>query len=425
MEDMGRKMQALAKRMLPQDANYDEAKVPKYELPDPLILSDGTRVADARTWFEKRRPEILALFEKLMYGRSPGRPEQMSYELTDVDRDALGGRATRKQISVHFTAVGEPRMDVLIYIPNNRRGSAPAFVELNMLGNQSIHPDPGIALYQGWVPDFAGRALGNLGVVNNHATEASRGVMAPMCPLERILERGYAIATACLSDLDPDFDDGFQNGVHPLFYRAGQTKPAPDEWGTIAAWAWGMSRILDYLETDADIDSHRAIVLGTSRMGKTALWAGARDERFALVIPNESGCCGASLSRRLFGETIARLNNAFPHWLCGNSKQYNNHENALPVDQHMLIALVAPRPVYVASAEEDLWCDPRGEFLGAKHADPVYRLLGTDGLAVEEMPDLHQPVTSTIGYHIRAGGHGITAYDWERFMDFADRHLGQ
>ncbi len=425
MEDIGSKMQAMAKQLLPKGFIYDEARVPQYQLPDPLILADGAPVVDARTWFEKRRPEILALFEQQMYGRAPGRPEQMSFELTDVDRDALGGMATRKQVSVHFTVADEPRMDLLIYIPHGRTGPAPAFVELNMLGNQSLHSDPGIALYGGWVPDFGGRALGNLGIVDHRVTEASRGVLASFLPLEHILERGYAIATACLSDLDPDWDDGFQNGVHPLFYASGQTKPAADEWGTIAAWAWGMSRIMDYLETDADIDSHRVIVQGTSRLGKTALWAGAQDERFALVIPNESGCCGAALSRRQFGETVARINASFPHWFCGNFKPYGNNEDALPVDQHMLVALVAPRPVYIASAEEDLWSDPRGEFLGAKHAAPVYRLLGSDGLAIEEMPGLHQPVMSTIGYHIRSGGHGITAYDWERFMDYADLHLGK
>jgi len=417
-------------KTLPPNAIYDEVQVPAYELPDPLVLADGSPVTDARTWAERRRPEILRLFEEHVYGRAPRRPESISFETTSVDRKALGGKATRKEISIRLAGQGSAAIDVLVYIPNARSGPAPAFVGLTYLGNQEIHPDPGITLYRKWVPSFGGAGFPDLGVRDNRATEATRGALAAMWPVERLLERGYALAVACTGDLDPDWHDGYQNGLHPFFYRPGQTAPAPDEWGALGVWAWGMSRILDYLETDADIAARRVAVTGTSRLGKAALWAGAQDERFALVIPNESGCGGAALSRRRFGETVARINTTFPHWFCGNFKRYNDHEDALPVDQHMLVALVAPRPVYLASAEEDLWSDPRGEFLAAYHAAPVYRLLGTDGLsvdgqAVKEMPGLHQPIMSTIGYHIRAGKHSVTTYDWERFMDFADLHMGR
>jgi len=399
----------------PDNTNYDESKVGAYTLPDPLVLQNGERVRNADTWYQRRRPEILRLFETNVYGRTPAKKLRTTFELASLDKSALGGKAIRKQVTVHFSSGKDGRkMDLLLYVPVEARKPVPVFLGLNFDGNQTVDADPGIRLGEVWVRGKRQPASGS-----------SRGSAASEWQVEKILARGYALATAYYGDIEPDFAGRMQYGVRPLFFRPGQTEPAPDDWGAIGAWAWGLSRAADYLKTDRDIDAQKIALMGHSRLGKTALWAGAQDTRFALVISNDSGEGGAALSRRNFGETIEHLNTAFPHWFCANYRKYNNRVEQLPLDHHMLLALIAPRPLYVASAEQDLWADPRGEFLSAVAAGPVYELLGKQGLGTDRMPAVSHPIMHTIGYHIRPGKHDVTAYDWDQYLAFADMHFGR
>ncbi len=400
-------------------ANYDESKIPSFTLPDPLVTAAGKPVADAETWRSTRRPELMQMFQEQVYGRGP-QPCQISAVVRSSKDDALGGKAIRREVTVAF---GDPNvtMDLLIYTPKGKKAS-PAFLGLNFKGNHSVDPDPTIRLNDRWMRPDGDR------VKDNRATEAARGVAASRWPAEMIVDRGYGLVTIYYGDIDPDFDDGFRNGIHGHFANQTASIPQGEKWGSIAAWAYGLSRALDYLQTDPLVDGQRVAVIGHSRLGKTSLWAGASDDRFQLVISNNSGCGGAALSRRAIGETIGRINTSFPHWFCDNYLKYNENEDACPVDQHELIALIAPRAVYVASATGDQWADPKGEFLAAKYADPVYRLLGSDGMGGDapptEMPAPDQPIKSgSIGYHLRTGKHDLTAYDWQQYLDFADRHL--
>ena len=393
------------------DVLYDEAKVPSYTLPDVL-----GGIHDAKAW-PARRQEILELYRKDVFGRSPGKPASMKFAVDGVDRSALGGRAVRKLVTISFG--GGPQMHMLLYLPAGKK-AAPVFLGLSFSGNQTVYNDPGIPLGEEWVRDPATRQM-----VKRTAPESSRGHAAEQWQLDAILRHGYGLATIYYGDIEPDFDGGMKYGVRPLFFRPGQTEPAADDWAAIGAWAWGLSRAMDYLETDRDVDAGHVAVFGHSRLGKTALWAGAQDTRFALVISNESGEGGAAISRRDYGERTEDLNAHFPHWFCLNFRQYNHREDQMPFDSHFLLGLIAPRPLYVASAEGDRWSDPRGEFLGAVNASRVYELLGKTGIGTDRFPELHQPIMHTVAYHIRAGKHDVTAYDWEQYLKFADMQWEQ
>jgi hypothetical protein len=395
----------------------DEADVPEYNLPDVLTHFNGRKVKTEKDWFKKQRPEILQKFTEEVYGKVPGVLNISDVKVWETSADALNGLAIRKQLSLFFKKADRNlEVNVLMYLPKSAK-KVPVFLGYNFSGNHTVSTDPNIRLTESWVNDNP-----SVGIINNRVTEQSRGCDSDNWPVDTIIKAGYGLVTVYYGDVDPDRND-YSDGIEPFLYKEGQTSPRFDEWGSIAAWSWGLSRVMDYLENDDLVDATKVAVIGHSRLGKTALWAGANDQRFALVVSNESGCGGAALSKRIFGETVQIINTSFPHWFCGNFKKYNNNEEELPVDQHMLLALIAPRPLYVASAEGDKWADPRGEFLSAKYASAVYKLLGKEGLPVEEMPEINKPVMGTIGYHIRSGKHDLTLYDWQQYLKFADKFL--
>jgi hypothetical protein len=357
------------------------------------------------------------LYQQLVYGKMPGRPKGMHFRVNRVNESAVSNKAICKQVTIFFTpGTNGPSMDVLLYLPKKAKGPVPVFTGLNFYGNQSATTDTSVRITGRWVMNNS-----EAGITAHKAGEGSRGLQSSRWPVELLIDRGYGLATAYYGDLEPDHEEGWKEGVRGKADLFPGLKPSG--WSAIGAWAWGLSRMMDYLQTEPKADAGKVIVTGHSRLGKAALWAAANDRRFAAVVSNNSGEGGAALFRRNFGETITRLNEAFPHWFVPSFKAFNGRPEALPVDQHLLLSLMAPRPLYVTSATEDTWADPKGEFLAALHTAPVYRLYGHNGVGQEEMPPADQPVGQRVRYHIRTGKHDITAYDWEQFIHFADSNV--
>lgn len=396
------------------------------ELPDPLVMFDGTTVATAKDWNEKRRPELKALFQHYMYGFLPPKPQQtVLEEVLFTDDQFLGGKATISECRLAFKGPDlTHRMHLMVVVPNQRAKPAPVFLAMNFCGNHAIVSHPKVHVPDGWVYKSCG------GQVNEHATEAGRGTQAHDWNVDLIIDRGYAFACFRSADLDPDTPD-FSDGIEPAFYAPGQTSPKPDDAGTIATWAWGFHRGVDLLlsQYSQSIDPARIITVGHSRNGKTALLAAAMDERIALAIPHQAGCGGTAPNRIPVDtkkmETVKRINTHFPHWFCDNFTLFNEHPEKLPFDQHCLAALCAPRPVLYSNAIEDQWANPDGQFEMLKAADPVYRLLGVEGVGVKDRPALQQPLYSRLGYYIRNGNHSMNREDWRVFLEFADIQLGR
>ena len=374
------------------EINYFEDKVPSYELP-PLLKDDNGQTITTTAQWAKRRAKLLDLFRNELYGHSPERPQDEWFEIVKIDRQAMDGAATLKLVNIHLgTKPGAPVIHLNLFIPNNRTKPAPAFLLICNRDRSNIDP--------------------------------TRKIKSDFWPAEQIVARGYAAASFFNGDVAPDKYDGFTTGIHAYLQNPAARKF--NSWGTIAAWAWGGSRVMDYFETDPDIDEKHCAVTGHSRGGKTALWCGAQDERWALTISNCSGCSGAAIARRRFGESLKVIQNAFKHWFCGNYRKYIDREDDLPFDQHELVALVAPRAVYVTSADEDLWADQRGEWLAVHEAAPVWKLFGRKGLPSDIMPPLDKPLIGDgMGYHIRTGEHNYKVFDWNAHMDLADREFNR
>ena len=376
------------------------------ELPDPLIMFGGERVETKKQWLKKRRPELTALFQHYMYGATPPAPWKPRAIVERVDRTVFDGKATLKQVTIYLTRKENPAIHLLVITPNTRSKPAAVFLGLNFYGNYMVINDPLVPPPAGWVPS------GAPGSTNNHATEAGRGKQIDVWAVDQTIDRGYAFATFYNGDVEPDRPNA-PEGIRAQF---------PDcDWGAIAAWAWGLQRAVDYLVTDGALDPERIAVVGHSRNGKAALLAGAFDERMALIIPLQAGCGGTSPSRGKIGESVKQINDHFPHWFNAEFKKFNEQPERLPFDQHCLIALCAPRPVLLSNATEDTWANPPGQFEMLRAADPVYRLMGTDGLGAKQMPETGKLIDSKLGYYIRPGKHSMTSGDWKVFLDFADK----
>jgi len=393
--------------------NYDEALVGTYTLPDPLVMLNGKKVKNSKMWYSKRRPEILNLFYEFQYGRIPEPPKGMSFDVFDKGTPALDGKAIRKQVTVYFTKdTSDYKMDILIYLPADAKGPVPLFLNISFSHNATVANDPGIK--GGFIWGRDGKR-----VPVNRAAGFGR------IDINQFLSEGIGFANIYYGDIEPDFAAGYKYGIRGYYQKPDTTYPAPDNWGAISAWSWGLSRAMDYFETDKQIDSKKVALFGVSRLGKTVLWTGARDTRFGMVIASCSGEGGAALSRRNYGENINHMTDPTRYFyqFAGNWRNYKDDFSKSPVDAHMLVALMAPRPLLLQTGETDYWSDPKGEFLSAVASEPVWNLLGKKGLGTDVWPGAGKPILNDLGYYMHAGGHGAMPGDYPVFIKFMKMHF--
>jgi len=378
-------------------SNYDENKVAPYTLPDPLVMVSGTRVTGATMWNRQRRPELLRLYAQHIYGRVPTNVPKIAWEVSETDAHARDGAALLKRVVGHVGSKPDgPQIRVSVYTPAQATKKVPIILLLNFGGGPARAGGP---------PAAAGRGNAATGEPPNAA---------------EILARGWGYATVGYNDIQPDKANAFDQGV----IGATGKMPGADEWGDVSAWAWGVSRVIDYLATDPRIDATRIALHGHSRIGKTALWASALDPRIAAVYASCPGEMGAALSRRDYGETVDDMAQRFPYWFDRNFQKWVGRWNEMPVDAHTLIALSAPRPVFVTGGSEDQWADPVGEFKALVAAGPVYRLLGKKDLGTTDLPALDTPqISGDLGWYYHKGPHAATVEDWKVFLQFLDKYF--
>ncbi len=390
--------------------NYDEAKTGTYTLPDPLILQNGKKVDDAKTWIKKRRPEILELYKSEQFGKRPS-CKHTSYSVFETG-SAFNNTAVRKQVTLYFTEdTSKYKADMALYLPADAKKPVPVFLMISFMPNSLKINDPKIRSGYMWV--------------NGKKIPASEGKGWGWFDVEKFLSAGFGVATVYYGDIEPDFGEGIKYGIRGHFLKPGQTYPADDEWGAISAWTWGLSCAMDYLESDSDVDSKKVALHGVSRLGKTVLWAGAQDERFGMIIASCSGEGGAALSMRDYGETIKHMiaPDRFFYQFCANRAKYADNPQESPIDAHMLISLIAPRPLLLQTGDTDDWSDAKGEFLAAVAAEPVYELLGKTGLKTQTFPEAGVPILNDMGYYMHAGGHGTQPDDYDVYVKFMKKHF--
>jgi hypothetical protein len=395
--------------------NYQEDSVVTYTLPDLFTCTDGQKVTNAKTWTEKRRPELLKLVEEIQYGKMPSRPKDMSFAVFDNGTPALHGKAIRKQVTVYFTKdTADYKMNLLIYIPVNAQKPVPLLLNISFSAYCQLVDDTGLWIGSTWTRE--GKKV--------RADQPSR---FPKMNIEQFMDAGIGFATVYYGDIEPDFKTGIQYGIRGHYLKQGQTQPATDEWGAISAWTWGLSRAMDYFETDKQINSKRIAVQGASRLGKTVLWTGIHDARFKMVIASISGEGGAAIARRNYGETIQHITDTSRYYyqFAPNYHSYADKVNSLPIDAHVLVALMAPRPLLLQTGSTDYWSDPKGEFLSAIAAAPVYKLFGETGPNATVMPAANDSslLMNHLGYYMHEGGHTVLPEDWTHFIEYMKKFL--